>query len=285
MKKVLIYKGLPASGKSTAAKALLDEFPGRYKRVNKDDLRAMLDHGKHSKGNEKFVLRMRDQIILAALEDGKHVIVDDTNLHPKHEQRIRDLVKGEAEVEIVDFMHVDVETCIERDLKRPNSVGSRVIRRMWQEHLGRTAAKLEQNAELPRAIICDLDGTLCLLNGRSPYDASKCDEDLLNEPVADIVRKFYRDGVAIVFLSGREDKYREPTIRFLENHLGADFKYELIMRASEDMRKDALIKKEFLEGEILPRYRVDFVLDDRNQVVDMWRGLGITCLQVNYGDF
>lgn len=32
--------------------------------------------------------------------------------------------------------------------------------------------------------------------------------------------------------------------------------------------------------------RVKFVLDDRNQVVDMWRkDLGLTCLQVDYGDF
>ncbi|MEM6269422.1 MAG: AAA family ATPase [Bacteroidota bacterium] len=285
MKKVLIYKGLPASGKSTAAKKLLDEFPGRYKRVNKDDLRAMLDNGKHSRGNEKFVLRVRDAVILAALEAGKHVIVDDTNLHPKHEQRIRDLVRGEAEVEVVDFMYVSVETCIVRDLKRPNSVGARVIRRMWKDYLKYTEPKLVQDENLPRAIICDLDGTLALLNGRSPYDASTSDEDLLNAPVAAIVGRFAEIGHQIIFLSGREDQFRAPTVRFLTKHLGEDFAYELIMRATGDMRKDALIKQEFLEKTILPRFHVDFVLDDRNQVVDMWRSLGLTCLQVNYGDF
>lgn len=285
MKKVLLFKGLPASGKSTEARRLISEHPGMYKRVNKDDLRAMLDNNHFTRANEKLVLRVRDAIVLEALEAGKHVIIDDTNLHPRHETRVRQLVKGLAEVEIVDFMHVDVDTCIERDLNRPKSVGARVIRRMWQEYIGHETPVLTQNTDLPRAIICDLDGTLCLLNGRNPFDASNCDEDLLNEPVADIVRRFHDGGHRIVFLSGRFDTFREPTIRFIQKHLGEAFEYTLIMRPAADMRKDAVIKQEFLENEILPRYHVDFVIDDRNQVVDMWRGLGLTCLQVAYGDF
>jgi predicted kinase len=285
MKKVLLYRGLPASGKSTAARKMLEENPGKYKRINKDDLRAMLDNSHFSRGNEKFVLKVRDMLIVQALADGKHVIIDDTNIHPKHAQRISELVKGQAEVEVIDFMHVDVETCIARDLARPNSVGERVIRRMWKEYLDFTQPKLVQNPALPRAIICDLDGTLALLNGRSPYDATHCDQDLLNVPVADIVQRFQATGHAIIFLSGREDKFREPTVRFLHTHLGESFPYQLIMRSTGDMRKDSVIKQELLEREILPHHFVDFVLDDRNQVVDMWRGLGLTCLQVDYGDF
>lgn len=285
MKKVLVYRGLPASGKSTAARKMLDENPGKYKRINKDDLRAMLDNGHHSKGNEKFVLKVRDMLILHALGEGKHVIIDDTNIHPKHADRIRELVKGLAEVEVIDFMHVDVETCIARDLNRPNSVGERVIRRMWKEYLGWEKPKLVQDSALPRAIICDLDGTLALLNGRSPYDASTCDQDLINQPVADIVIRFQAAGHHIVFLSGREDKFREPTERFLKQHLGPDFPYTLIMRTTGDMRKDSIIKQELLESQVTPQWYVDFVLDDRNQVVDMWRSLGLTCLQVDYGDF
>ena len=245
----------------------------------------MLDNGKHSRANEKFVLKLRDHVILEALAAGKHVIVDDTNLHPKHEQHIRDLVKGLAQVKIVDFMHVDVETCIQRDLIRPNSVGSRVIRQMWQQYLQWYPRKLEQNESLPAAILCDLDGTLAIIHDRSPYDASKSDGDLLNEPVAAIVRQFQASGHAILFLTGREDQHRAPTVRFLEQHLGPEFPYELHMRATSDRRKDAVVKQEMLEREVLPRFRVSFVLDDRNQVVDMWRGLGLTCLQVNYGDF
>lgn len=259
--------------------------PGAFKRVNKDDLRAMLDDNHFSRGNEKFVLKVRDFVILEALEAGKHVIVDDTNLHPKHVQRITELVKGKGDVEIVDFMHVDVETCIERDLKRPNSVGARVIRRMLSDYLEWEPSVSGQDENLPKAIVCDLDGTLAIISHRSPYDASNCDEDDLNVPVANIVQSFYEKGYKILFVSGREDKYKEPTIRFIEKHLGPEFQYELIMRASDDKRKDSIIKNEFYEKFIRPNYFVEFVLDDRNQVVDMWRGMGLTCLQVAYGDF
>jgi len=31
--------------------------------------------------------------------------------------------------------------------------------------------------------------------------------------------------------------------------------------------------------------RIEFVVDDRQQVVDMWRRNGITCLQCDVGDF
>src|SRR5512135_3110256 len=49
---------------------------------------------------------------------------------------------------------------------------------------------LMSDAPLPLAIICDLDGTLALLNGRSPYDASMCLDDGLNVPIAHIVRTY-----------------------------------------------------------------------------------------------
>ena len=43
MIKVILAKGLFASGKSTWAKNVILKKPNSYKRVNKDDLRLMLD--------------------------------------------------------------------------------------------------------------------------------------------------------------------------------------------------------------------------------------------------
>jgi predicted kinase len=172
-KKVTILKGLPASGKSTWAKQLVDTQPGKYKRVSKDELRAMLDNTKWSKANEKFILKTRDTLILLALDQGYHVLVDDTNLHPKHEAAIRELVKGKAIVEVKDFTDVPLETCIERDRHRQNYVGEQVIRKMYRDFLAPKPPVLVADPILPTAIICDLDGTLALLNGRNPYDASQ----------------------------------------------------------------------------------------------------------------
>lgn len=50
-------------------------------------------------------------------------------------------------------------------------------------------------------------------------------------------------------------------------------------------RKDVVIKRELFDRYIRDNYQVLFVLDDRNQVVDMWRELGLKCLQVAPGDF
>ena len=96
--RVILTKGLPGSGKTTWAARVQAESLGTYKRVNKDELRLMLDGGKWSPNNERFVEAVRDQVILAALAAGKDVIVDDTNLEPRHETHIRRLVDGKADV-------------------------------------------------------------------------------------------------------------------------------------------------------------------------------------------
>lgn len=278
MKKVIITKGLPGSGKSTWAKKLVDKNPNQYKRINKDDLRSMLDNSKHSKDAEEFVLKVRNQIMLMALEAGKHVIIDDTNLHPKHEETIRELTEGIAEVIIQDFTDIELDVCIKRDLNRLNSVGEKVIRQMYNDFLAPKPEKIVIDPCLPHAIICDLDGTLALLNGRSPYDASSCEHDSLNPVVASLIKD-----KLVLLVSGREDKYREQTISFLDQHR---INYEkLMMREAGDFRKDSIVKKEIFDTQIRGFYNIDFVLDDRNQVVAMWRQLGLTCLQVAEGDF
>ncbi len=290
MKKVILTRGLPGSGKSTWAKQVLDEKPGSYKRINKDDLRAMLDNNRWSNDNEKFVLKVRNMLVLEALSRGKHVIIDDTNLHPKHERTIKELVKGDALVEIKDFTHVPLKTCIERDLKRPNSVGQGVIIEQYNRYLKqeieeqKKAGFIQQNDQLPKAIICDLDGTLAIFD-RNPFNAQNCDEDDVNIPVANIVEAFYNKGYKIMFFSGRKDQYKKPTKKFLEKAFGDRIKYELHMRQSNDNRKDSILKREMFDTIIQEKYFVEFILDDRNQVVDMWREIGLTCLQVNYGDF
>lgn len=273
-----MFKGLPGSGKSTLAKKMIDENPNTYKRINKDDLRSMLDNSYHSKDSESFILKVRDTLILLSLEEGKHVIIDDTNLSPKHENRIKELIKGKAKLIIEDLTHVPLETCIKNDLKRLNSVGKDVIMQMYNQFLKPKQETIEHIDNIPNAIICDLDGTLCLLNGRNPYDASTCDQDGLNEVVSSIIK-----GRTVLLVSGREDKYREPTLKFLKKH-NIEFK-ELHMRKSGDNRKDSIVKREIFDEQIRNKYNIDFVLDDRQIVVDTWREMGLICLQVAPGDF
>ena len=281
--KVYVYQGLPASGKSSAACEWIDKNPGEYKRVNKDLLRKMLDNSHYTKDNEKFVLHLQDMIILEALKEGKHVIVDNTNLLPAHIERIKQLVKGLAEVWVDDsFLQVPVEECIKRDLQRLDSVGKDVIMQMYNKYLKKEPTPVKYIEGLPDAVIFDLDGTLSLLNGRNPYDASTCEQDLPNLQVVELYH-LYKDKYKVILCSGREDKYREQTEKWLANH---NIEYaHLYMRKTDDFRKDNIIKTEIYKEHIAPNYNVKVVVDDRLQVVKAWRELGLTVFQVAEGDF
>lgn len=289
MKKVIIMRGLPGSGKSTFAKNLLAETPNMYKRINRDDLRAMFDNSTFTKGNEKFVKQVRDILIIKALEDGKHVIVDDTNLSDTNEKRIRQLVQAfntahtdNVAVEIHE-MNTPLEECIARDAKRPNPVGEQHIRKMHRQFYAENAL-ITQDETLPKALICDLDGTLALMNGRNPFDGAACESDLLNKPVANVLKNYKAIGYKILLLSGRKDDCKTQTINWLAKH---NIEYDMLeMRKADDNRMDAIVKRELFEAHIAGKFFIEFVLDDRNQVVSLWRNeLGLPCFQVNYGDF
>ncbi len=59
----------------------------------------------------------------------------------------------------------------------------------------------------------------------------------------------------------------------------------VIMRKFKDFRPDDEVKLDLYEEFIEPDYEVRLVLDDRQRVVDMWRRIGLRCLQVDVGDF
>jgi len=299
--KIIITRGLPASGKSTWAKTTVANNPDKINRVNKDDLRTMLNSSKFSKNNEKYIIQLRNQIILSTLDSGKDIIVDDTNLNPIHIEDITNLVKDRinVKIEIKDF-DTDFDTCVLRDSQRPNPVGYQVILDMAKKWIKKPRMQNEyrqHDINKQNCIICDLDGTLAIIGDRSPYDASNCHiVDDINIAVRDLLQSYFNASPIklhkIFFLSGRDEKYRESTEKFLQKYFATndevkllDFS-ELYMRPNGDSRKDSIIKKELFEKYIEPDNNVLFWLDDRNQVVDMVRKeLRIPCFQVNYGDF
>jgi predicted kinase len=279
---LVICRGLPGSGKSTWAAQ-----QHGYIVVNKDDIRAELakEGWVWSPKAEADVLQIRDGNIRSALYNGKSVISSDTNLADKHINRLTDIArKYKAVVTVKDFTGVPPEVCIQRDAGRDNPVGERVITEMYYQYLFPLHCKTyTRSGNLPNAFICDLDGTVALHNGRSPYDYNKCDTDLLNEPVAIIVKALWRNELQPVYVSGREDYCREKTLKWLKDNGLPDG--PLFMRATGDSRKDTVVKYEIFNGSIRDMYDVWLALDDRDQVVKLWRGMGITCLQVEYGNF
>lgn len=284
-------KGLPAAGKSFWAKKQVAASKGKIKRINKDDLRAMIDDGIWSKDNEKHILKVRDKLIQHYMSNGFDVIVDDTNLHPKHEKALQELAEGfQAMFEVKSFLDVPLKTCITRDLKRDDSVGEKVIRNFYNMFVKPEPVEYEFDPDKPTCIIVDIDGTLAHMSGRSPYDYSKVSTDTVDPIVREIVTRYATRSVIeedastyIIIVSGRENGCMSATEQWLQdNKIPYD---ELHMRQAGDSRDDRIVKKEIYDLYIKTRYNVRFVLDDRDRVVEMWRGLGLKVLQVAEGDF
>ncbi len=125
--KLIICKALPASGKTTWATEYVRAHP-RTVRVNRDDLRMQLFGCEFKRSREPFIIVAQNALIVAALKDGRSVVVDDTNLHESNEVRLRAIAKRyRAEVVVQEF-DVPVAECIRRDAARPNPVGAKVIR-------------------------------------------------------------------------------------------------------------------------------------------------------------
>lgn len=283
---ILMLQGLPASGKTTLANQLVDT--GHFVRTNKDDLRAMLHGGVFSKDNEKQVLHVRDQIIARALADGKSVVVDDTNFAPVHEQTLRDIADRHEVNFFKHFVDTDVEECVTRNDSREFPVPSKVIRGMYNRYvvpMERTVMPpvAEVEDERDEAIIVDVDGTLAHILDRNPYDASRAMEDTLDDAVSVITAMAYSHGYKVIILTGRSAEHRQVTEDWLEAN-GVPYD-ELYTRAEGDRTQDSIVKELLYRTHVEPRFKVKFVLDDRNQVVDMWRRIGLKCLQVQPGDF
>jgi predicted kinase len=280
--KVYITKGLPASGKTSWALDKVKSFG--FKRVNKDDLRKMLDGNVWSNKNEKFILQVRDQIIELALHNGETIIVDDTNLHPKHIASVEELAKKyNAVLEIMDFTDVPLEECIHWDQTRPNYVGEKVIRRMHNQFLAKKPPIVPTtlNRTLEDAWVCDLDGTLAIHDGRSPYDYPSLLGDVVNEPVR-IILNSIRLPRNIFIVSGRPDTFRALTEQWLKMN---EIEYtSLFMRKAEDKRNDSIVKREIYEEHIKGKYHVMGWFDDRQRVCREVYNLGLPLFRVGDPD-
>lgn len=138
-------------------------------------------------------------------------------------------------------------------------------------------------------VLFDVDGTLALMNrgegGRGPFDWKRVGEDAPNPAVVDLAHMIIRDcRYQIIVMSGRDEVCRPETEKWLSEL--QVFYAELYMRPHRDNRKDSVVKAELYRQHILGRHDVRWVVDDRDQVVRMWREeFGLTVFQCAPGDF
>lgn len=161
---------------------------------------------------------------------------------------------------------------------------------------------------LPQAIICDIDGTISdyskrkhwldplgplrerndpATNSSVPWD--RFNSEAINDaPIAEVIQilrwsKLGTGNTKIFHITGRNDKYRSITRDWINLHrVPSDM---LLMRKYGDWRSDVDVKTELYRKHIAGKYNVLFALEDRDKVVEMWRNLGVRCLQVAKGEY
>lgn len=294
MRTVLLTKGLQASGKSTWTLEEMRKYPDKYKRINKDLLRKMLDNSRHSPKNEKFVNEVCDLITEKALKSGYDVISDNTNLRGDIFDQVCEIARRIGNVRVFEkFFEVTLKEALIRNSNRPEPLPQDAIEGTYDRYLKNrkvevrdtyipsvvTVCRRLAQTSLPQSIIVDVDGTLALNEGiRDYYDLTKVDQDKPNEDIILLVTDLAKMFKTIV-VSGRDDSCYGATLEWLKRYqVPCDL---LLMRKVGDSRPDTVVKQEIYHNAIEPKYHTVYVIDDRTKVVHMWRSLGLCVLQVN----
>lgn len=144
-----------------------------------------------------------------------------------------------------------------------------------------------------KAIIVDLDGTLCDVEHRVHHVQSETKNwkafnelmvhDELNHWCFELMAAMTARGYKVLFVTGRGEAWRAPTEAWLHKH--AVIYEHLFMRALIDYREDSDVKEDIYRNMIEQNYQVLFVIDDRKSVVERWRTLELICLQCAPGNF
>jgi predicted kinase len=305
--KLTITRGIPGSGKTSWAKDYQNfyfEDRNRVVLVSRDDFRGMLfdaSHGKLDHRSEKMITDMEADVVYDALISGHDVVEHSMNLRSSYVRAWAELAqRAGAEFEIKDLTNVPVATCIERDANRLHrAVGEDVIKDIYTRFVHKkpyplpvpeVKHKYEKYVRpgddwVGRTVIVDIDGTVAKNDGhRGWYEYDKVAGDKYHEDISDlVVHLAHSCGAHIVFMSGRSEDCRLVTEQWLSDYFGT-FDFDLHMRASGDHRDDAIVKYELFDKHMRDT-NIWFVLDDRDRVVNMWRELGVRCLQVAPGNF
>lgn len=144
-----------------------------------------------------------------------------------------------------------------------------------------------------RALLVDLDGTLALNESGRPWYGPGYEKRLHEDKVNHVVRKvinalvFPRSGVfadEVLFVSGRAEVGREATLLWLAQECGYimdEDAMSLFMRKDRDFRPDVEVKTEIYNEHIRDVYDVRLALDDKPELISLWRSLDIPAWQVN----
>lgn len=240
---------------------------------------------KFTRARENRVTEIQDKMLEDAVENGKNVIICETNLNPKNRPRlVHQLSSMGFEVEFKEF-EADLNTLWKRDAQRAGGVGHLVIYKQYQQWLEyKGARKYVADDSLPDAIVFDVDGTLAQMHNRGPFDWKRVGEDHYRREICDMLVGYADQGKMIVIASGRDGSCEGLTKTWLEQ--GDLLIDDFYIRPEGNTEKDYVIKERML-WEMAKKYNIVAWVDDRPQVSNHLRLLGVNIIQVAdpYVDF
>lgn len=287
MRKTKILVGVPGSGKSTVARDFVNKG---YVQVERDLIRMEL-YGQWYGGNidEDRVTHVQIERARRAMLAGKDLIVSDTNINAETRNRwIRFCSSMGSEVAVI---HVGesllLDDLIARNKNRDDPtkvVPDKIVQRFYTEYREQFPLQQVRNPSLNSAFVFDIDGTIANMEGvRGPFDWKNVGKDAPYDDVIEMLNTLWDMGNHIIVVSGRDAVCRPETEAWLSEY-GVPYN-RLLMRPEGSQVRDSIIKHDIFHREIAPFYNVKGVFDDRDQVVKMWRSMGVRCYQVQPGNF
>lgn len=234
---------------------------------------------------ETLVNARVDEMIAISVENNSNIIISDTNLHFGRRMELKRKLEGLGFDVLIEVFGLDLslDELWERDNCRRHSVSHSVIAKQYAQFRSEFPKyTLKDVSDKPECVICDLDGTLFTMNGRSPFEWMRVDEDDVNEVLVHCLYGLYAKGYEIIFMSGRDEVCRELSTIAIQSAFMShyhSFNFELHMRVAGDMRKDTIVKEELFFKYVDGNYKVVAVFDDRPIVCNFWREMYLTVYQ------
>lgn len=295
MSKLIILQGPPCSGKSTWANVYKQQEDPEVVIVNRDDIRFELGNGKYTMKREDEVTEIEYNRVIEGLKGGKTVILDATNLNPTYLKKWLEL-PVEYTYKIKEF-YVPYAEAMKRSKARKEAGGLYINRntmlhfykkyynKEFREEMTDTRVIREPEMRLPSIVICDLDATLALHQGREPFEWDLLKTDKI-DPRLRLVLNNYMTLHKVVFITGRPESARLATMEWLQdpqNKLHDN--WVLYMRKNNDFSHGDDYKEKVYHEKIEGKYNVLCVFEDSNKCVTRWRELGLLTCQVENSDY
>ena len=298
MSKLIVLQGCPCSGKSTWRNEFMKNTSSATICVCRDDIRLEVNNGKYSMDNENLVTEIETQRIITGIKNNiDNIIIDATNLNPKTIAKWEKLAQEmSCDIEFKKF-YIPFSEAMVRSKKRKEEGGLYISKKVMlgfykryfpnelsDEFTDKRIIK-EPELKLPNCVICDLDGTLALHQGRHPYEWDKISTDKMDSRLQWMLMKLHDNNQSeIIFVTGRNAEARQATIEWLDKHLGIK-DYKLYTKEPNEYTSGEVYKERIYHEHIENKYNVLCVFEDSDRCVLMWRKLGLLTCQLENNDY